>query len=82
MNKMKNNTVIKLHEAIANAQNFIKQMEQMDDKKLSKHLDLFHQQMQKAYQQKNDAAYKLLHEYEQQTFIARVNKNFAVEKQG
>ena len=79
MNKMKNNTAIKLHEAIANAQNFIKQM---DDKKLSNHLDLFHQQMQKAYQQKNDAAYKLLHEYEQQTLVARVNKNFAVEKQG
>ncbi len=39
---MKSNTTIKLKEAIANAQRFI---EQMDDKKLSKHLDLFREQM-------------------------------------
>ena len=77
---MKNNTEIKLHEAIADARKFIQQMEQMDDKKLSKHLDLFREQMQKAYQQKNDMGYKLLCEYEQQTLIARINKNFAVEK--
>ena len=77
---MKNNTEIKLHEAIADARKIIQQLEQMDDKKLSKHLDLFREQMQKAYQQKNDMGYKLLYEYEQQTLIARITKNFAVEK--
>jgi hypothetical protein len=55
-------------------------MEQMDDKKLAKHLELFRQQMQQAYEQKNDTAYRLLYEYEQQTLTARVNKNFAISK--
>lgn len=73
MNKMKINTKIKFDEAVSNAEKFIQQMEQMDDKKLSKHIDLFRQQMQKAYQQKNDEAYKLLYEYEQQTLLARIN---------
>ena len=77
---MKSNTTIKLEEAIVNAQKFIEQMELMDDKKLSKHLDLFHQQMQKAYEQKNEAAFKLLEEYEKQTLAARINKNFVIEK--
>ena len=80
MNKMKINTKIKLDEAVSNAEKFIQQMEQMDDKKLSKHIDLFRQQMQNAYQQKNDEAYKLLYEYEQQTLLARINKNFTFEK--
>ena len=79
--KMKSNTTIKLEEAIANARKYIGQMELMDDKKLSKHLDLFHQQMQMAYEQKNEAAYKLLAEYEKQTLTARINKNFIIENQ-
>ncbi len=78
--KMTSNTTIKFDEAIANTQKFIEQMEQMDDKKLSKHLDLFRHQMEKAYQQNNDAAYNLLYEYEQQTLIARINKNFVIKK--
>ena len=73
---MKSNTKIKLEEAVSNAEKFIEQMEQMDDKKLSKHLDLFQQQMEKAYKQRNETAYKLLAEYEHQTLIARINKNF------
>ena len=79
--KMKSNTTLKLEEAIVNAQKYIEQMELMDDKKLSRHLDLFHQQMQKAYEQKNEAAYKLLAEYEKQTLAARINKNFNIENQ-
>ena len=78
---MKSNTTLKLEEAIVNAQKYIEQMELMDDKKLSRHLDLFHQQMQKAYEQKNEAAYKLLAEYEKQTLAARINKNFNIENQ-
>ena len=76
---MKSNTTIRLEEAIVNAQKYIEQMELMDDKKLSKHLDLFHQQMQMAYEQKNEAAFKLLEEYEKQTLTARINKNFVIE---
>ena len=78
---MKSNTTLKLEEAIVNAQKYIEQMELMDDKKLSKHLDLFHQQMQMAYEQNNEAAYKLLAEYEKQTLAARINKNFNIENQ-
>ncbi len=71
---MKNKTPKKLREAIENAENFILQMEQMEDKKLSKHIELFRQQMQIAYNQKNHSAYNLLAEYEMQTIIARANK--------
>lgn len=73
---MKNTTSKKLEEAIANAERFIEEMQQMDDKKLSKHIDLFRQQMQMAYEQKNDEAYRLLYEYEEQAVMARVRKNF------
>ena len=38
-------------------------MQQMDDKKLAKHLDIFREQMQTAYDQKNHKAYQLLSEY-------------------
>lgn len=75
---MKRNTAKKLNEALANAEQFIRQM---DDRKLSKHLDLFHQQLQKAFEQKNEIAYMLLSEYEMQTLEARVNKNFIMGKQ-
>ena len=78
---MKNNTTIRLEEAIVNAEKYIEQMELMDNKKLSKHLDLFHQQMQMAYKQNNEATYKLLAEYEKQTLTARINKNFVNENQ-
>ncbi len=71
---MKSTTTAKLAEAIAHAETFITQMQQMDDKKLSKHLRLFQQQMQMAYEQKNHAAYQLLYEYEQQTIVARLKK--------
>ncbi|HLF46117.1 MAG TPA: hypothetical protein VI548_06810 [Chitinophagaceae bacterium] len=71
---MKRNTNIKLKEALNNAENFITQMKTMDDKKLSKHIDLFRQQMEMAYRQRNTAAYELLTEYERQTIIARIEK--------
>ena len=48
---MKSNTDIKIADAIKNAEKYIEQLKQMDDKKLSKHLDLFQQQLEKAYKQ-------------------------------
>ncbi len=72
---MKTTTQQKLREAKSNAEEFIAQMKSMDDKKLSKHLDIFRQQMEKAYKDKNFAAYELLLEYERQTIEARVTLN-------
>ncbi len=71
---MKSNTKIKLEDAIKNAEQYIEQMKKMDDKKLSKHLDLFQIQMEKAYKQKNEEAFELLSEYERQVIIARLSK--------
>ena len=71
---MKSKTNIKLKEAFDNAETFIAQMKTMDDKKLSKHIDLFRQQMEMAYKQRNTEAYELLTEYERQTIIARIEK--------
>lgn len=71
---MKTTAKQKLHEAQSNAEQFIAQMKTMDDKRLSKHLDLFRLQMEKAYKDKNFAAYELLVEYEKQTIEARVRK--------
>jgi len=71
---MKNSTTVKLQDAIANAQQYILQMQKMDDKKLSKHLDLFREQMRKAYEQKNETAILLLAEYERQVIEARIKK--------
>ena len=73
---MKKNKNIQLDDTIKNADKYIAQMIKMDDKKLSKHLDLFRQQMQMAYDQGNHAAYELLQEYERQVIISRVRKNF------
>lgn len=64
----------KLKEATDNAEAFVAQLKEMDDKKLSKHIDLFHQQMTMAWQQRNFTAYELLSEYERQTTIARAEK--------
>jgi len=72
---MKNNTKIKIEEATGNAEQFIEQMKLMPDAQLSKHLDLFRQQMEKAYKQGNKTAFQLLCEYERQTIIARANKD-------
>ncbi len=72
---MKSNTKIKLEDAIKNAARYIEEMQLMDDKQLSKNLDLFRQQMEMAYQQKNYDAYELLCEYETQIIIARGNKD-------
>ncbi|MDZ4757894.1 MAG: hypothetical protein SGJ10_07135 [Bacteroidota bacterium] len=71
---MKNNTEKKLDDALNNAEQYIEQLKAMDDKKLSKYLDLFQQQMEMAYKQKNHAAYELLCEYERQVIIARDSK--------
>ncbi len=71
---MKNSTNKKLEEAVKNGGEFIHQMEMMDDNKLSKHIDLFRQQMEKAFKEKKFAAYELLSEYERQTISARFNK--------
>ncbi|MCC7232576.1 MAG: hypothetical protein IT242_06500 [Bacteroidia bacterium] len=61
---MKNTTSQKIEEAISNAEKFIQQMESMDDRKLSKHIDLFRQQIEKAYREKKYSAFELLSEYE------------------
>ena len=71
---MSTNTKIKLNDAIQNAERYIEQLKAMDDKKLSKHLDLFRQQMQKAYEQGNNEAFELLQEYERQVIISRLQK--------
>jgi hypothetical protein len=73
---MSTNTKIKLNDAIQNAERYIEQMKAMDDKKLSKHLDLYRQQMQKAWEQGNYAAFDLLQEYERQVIISRMEANF------
>lgn len=72
---MKRNTQIKYEDATANAEAYIEQMKAMDDKKLAKHLDLYRQQMEKAYKTNNLAAYELLCEYERQVIEARLAKN-------
>ncbi len=64
----------KLKEALQNADYFIEQLKAMDDKKLSKHIDLFRQQQQMALAQGKPEVYELLYEYERQTVIARVEK--------
>ncbi|NTW33860.1 MAG: hypothetical protein HGB12_14800 [Bacteroidetes bacterium] len=72
---MKSTTDIKIADAIKNAESYIEQMKQMNDKKLSKHIDLFQQQLEKAFKQNNKVAFELLSEYERQTIIARANKD-------
>ncbi len=71
---MRNNTNIKLKDAIENAESYIEEMMLWEDKKLSKHIDLFREQMQMAYKHGNKAAFELLVEYERQTIVARANK--------
>lgn len=44
---MKSNTDLKLKEALENSDAFIEQMKTMDDKKLSKHINLSREQMVK-----------------------------------
>ena len=72
---MKSNTKIKLEDALENKESYIEQMKAMDDRKLSKHLDLFRAQMEKAYKDKNETAFELLNEYENQVIITRANKD-------
>ena len=71
---MNKTTLHKINDAMLNAQSYIEQMQQMDDNKLSKHLDLFMQQMERAYQQNNKEAYELLYQYEKQVITARLSK--------
>jgi hypothetical protein len=61
----------KLEEAITNRETFINQMRQWSDSKLEKHLDLFRQQLEMAYNQKDEDAISLLTEYENQVINAR-----------
>jgi hypothetical protein len=46
-------------------------MRQWSDSKLEKHLDLFRQQLEMAYNQKDEDAISLLTEYENQVINAR-----------
>ncbi|HAQ19650.1 MAG TPA: hypothetical protein DCR40_10530 [Prolixibacteraceae bacterium] len=73
---MKTNTKIKIEEALKNAECYIEEMKAWDDRKLSKHLDLFQQQMQVAYNQGNHEAFELLQEYESQVLRSRMLANF------
>lgn len=76
---MRRTTDIKLDQAITRSEEFISRLEEMDDKKLSKYLDLFRQQMEIAQMQQNETAYRLLAEYERQTITARLRRNFGEE---
>lgn len=71
---MKNTTQLKLDDALLNAESYIEQMKTMDDKTLSRNIDLFREQMERAYKQGNKEAYELLYEYEMQTIVARMSK--------
>jgi ribosomal protein S6 len=71
---MNNNTNIKLQDALQDAEAYIAQMKNMEDKKLARHINLFRKQMAIAYQQGNTKAFELLSEYEQQTIVARAGK--------
>ncbi len=73
---MRTNTKIKLNEALENAEIYIEEMKTWNDKKLSKHLDLFQKQMQMAYDQGNHEAFELLQEYERQVLRSRMLANF------
>jgi hypothetical protein len=64
----------KLNDALKNAEQYINQLKAMDDKKLSKYIDLFREQQQMALAQGKIEAYDLLSEYERQTIVARVEK--------
>lgn len=66
----------KLEDAIANAEKYIEQMRKMDDRNLSKRIDLFQEQMLMAYKKGDHTTYSLLAEYERQTLAARMRKNF------
>ncbi|MDZ4845235.1 MAG: hypothetical protein SH857_06760 [Chitinophagales bacterium] len=65
----------KYRSAVENAEEYIAEMSNWDDKRLVKHLDLFQQQTQMAYKQQNHEAYELLQEYERQVICARLQKN-------
>lgn len=71
---MKSTTQLKLEDALQNAERYIEQMKTMDEKTLSRNIDLFREQMELAYKQGNKEAYELLYEYERQTIIARLLK--------
>jgi len=73
---MKTNTKIKIEEALKNAESYIEEMKVWDDKKLSKHLDLFQKQIKMAYDQGNLEAFELLQEYERQVLRSRILLNF------
>ena len=51
---------IKLKDAIQNAELYIEQMKAMDDKTLSRHIDLFRQQQEIALAQGKPEVYELL----------------------
>ena len=72
---MNTTTKHNLQDAKDNAEKYIEQMKTMSDKKLSKHIELFRLQMEKAYKDKNFEAYELIFEYEKQTIEAGVSKN-------
>jgi hypothetical protein len=72
MNKKRN---IRLEEVRLNAEKYILYLKQLDDKKLSRRIDLYREQIDLACKQKNWMAYELLVEYEWQTIVARVAKN-------
>jgi hypothetical protein len=62
---------LKLEEALTNRETYISQMCEWNDSKLEKHLDLFRQQLEMAYKQKDEDAIRLLTEYENQVIMAR-----------
>ncbi len=71
----KKTTKLKLQDALTNAQDYIAQMSQWDDKKLERHLTLFMQQKEMAYKANNQQAVELLQQYEEQVITARLLKS-------
>ncbi len=73
--KARTNTEKELEATIINADKYIAKKVKLNDRTLSKHIDLIREQMQIAYKQRNKAAFALLCEKERQTITARLIKN-------
>ena len=57
---------------ILNRDDFTRQLSEMDDEQLQQQLEIFHDQMEMAYEQRNLETYELLQEYEQQIISSRL----------
>ena len=72
---MRTNSKISNENILHNTESYEEQLNAMDEEKLSKHLDLIHQQMEMAYEQEDLTTFKSLQEYEQQVMMSSVLKS-------